>query len=687
VGFAGRLSLGSAKLLGFEETIGALERLGVLICWAQAQQARVAARLEELFARDIARAAGREDPGLALSLAAAEAGAVLNLPHMSAMRLVSESSRLGRDHPQTLARLEEGRIGYQHARIILDETQHVPATPVLGPDPDLPVTGADAAGLDAGTGPGRAGIGGDGQPTLLDLLDPDLPGPEGPDGEAGLDRPRPGPDGVDAAGPDAAGEPVNMRQRFEADLLGKAEGRTAAGFGKWARRLRESRFPDTVPVRHRDALERRRVCFEALPDGMSCLTAFLAAEQGQAVYAALSGAAKAGRVAGDPRTVDQLRADALAAVLLDGNHPGDPSSPARPTRLAEPARRKKPAEPAGPTNPAEPAGPTNPAEPADPTNPADPACPAASAGLQDGHGPATPSSIPFQPRPVVPSRANTGRPLEDSPGSSATGGKNGIGGIGGKAATGGKDGGGGKGGIHGNDSHVSEAGGTTPPGRHARRAERHRERTRVKTEVMVLINADTLAGLNDSPAELNGYGPISAEAGRRMILQALSWTPLLQDPASGEILGVGRRRRIPAGLKRWLQARDGTCRFPGCAVDVTRSEIDHTMPWARGGPTEHSNLEHLCPKHHRFKTLGHWKARQPEPGLIEWTSPAGRTYRTNPALDHGAGSDPTSVRTADVLTADAPLASPTVSPPQQQPRMVRPDSQNGPVITGDPPPF
>ncbi|WP_246168662.1 HNH endonuclease [Arthrobacter luteolus] len=67
---------------------------------------------------------------------------------------------------------------------------------------------------------------------------------------------------------------------------------------------------------------------------------------------------------------------------------------------------------------------------------------------------------------------------------------------------------------------------------------------------------------------------------------------------------------------------------------MTRSEIDHTTPWARGGPTEHSNLEHLCPKHHRFKTLGHWKARQPEPGSIEWTSPTGRAYRTEAALDY-----------------------------------------------------
>ncbi|MGW9403773.1 hypothetical protein ACWGQ2_07365 [Arthrobacter sp. NPDC055585] len=71
VGFAGRLSFGGAESLGYQETVSALQRLGMLISWAQAQQAHVAARLEVLFARDIADASGREEPALALSLAAA----------------------------------------------------------------------------------------------------------------------------------------------------------------------------------------------------------------------------------------------------------------------------------------------------------------------------------------------------------------------------------------------------------------------------------------------------------------------------------------------------------------------------------------------------------------------------------------------------------------------------------------
>ncbi|UWX98267.1 HNH endonuclease [Arthrobacter zhaoxinii] len=150
----------------------------------------------------------------------------------------------------------------------------------------------------------------------------------------------------------------------------------------------------------------------------------------------------------------------------------------------------------------------------------------------------------------------------------------------------------------------------------------------LRAEVMVIVSAESLLGLSDAPAELNGYGPISAGIARELLAGMGRWTGLLQS-GDGEILAVSRRRRIPHALKRWLQARDGTCRFPGCSVAAENCELDHTLPWASSGPTEHGNLAHLCRKHHRFKTVGLWKARQPAPGVIEWTSPMGRVYRTD----------------------------------------------------------
>ncbi|MCC9198477.1 DUF222 domain-containing protein [Arthrobacter sp. zg-Y820] len=168
---------------------------------------------------------------------------------------------------------------------------------------------------------------------------------------------------------------------------------------------------------------------------------------------------------------------------------------------------------------------------------------------------------------------------------------------------------------------------------------------RARTEILVLINAETLFGADDQPAELNGYGPISPVTARRMAREAMKWTPVERDPDTEEILRVGKRRKVPDGLKRVLRVRDGTCRFPGCRTNAVISEIDHTKPWAQGGPTDHDNLEHLCRRHHMFKTEGFWKARQPRPGVIEWTSPGGRCYRTEPQLslsrETGKGSQET----------------------------------------------
>ena len=312
----------------------------MLVSWAQAQQARVAARLEVLFARDIADASGREEPALAMSLAAAEASTVLNIPHMTAMQLISESSRLCADAPQTLARLAEGRIALQHARIILEETHNLP-TDIL----EVRSGTGGLRGFDDAAAPSGNGTPPDGESGQLDLgledrahgPDPDRSGEDRgqadrrdqTDGGSTRTRQRRRRDGRAATAGNAmsAADALTVRGAFERDLLTAAEGRTAAGFGRRARRLRESRFPDLIPVRHRQAKDKRRVMFQPLPDGMSCLSAIIAAEKGQAMFAALTGAAKAGKRAGDPRTMDQLRADTLTELLLEGEPAPQPTEP------------------------------------------------------------------------------------------------------------------------------------------------------------------------------------------------------------------------------------------------------------------------------------------------------------------------------------------------------------------------
>jgi hypothetical protein len=38
----------------------------------------------------------------------------------------------------------------------------------------------------------------------------------------------------------------------------------------------------------------------------------------------------------------------------------------------------------------------------------------------------------------------------------------------------------------------------------------------------------------------------------------------------------------------------------------------------------------LCRHHHRVKQADGWRLEQPEPGVLVWHTPAGRTYTTTP---------------------------------------------------------
>jgi len=89
--------------------------------------------------------------------------------------------------------------------------------------------------------------------------------------------------------------------------------------------------------------------------------------------------------------------------------------------------------------------------------------------------------------------------------------------------------------------------------------------------------------------------------------------------------------RFPnARLRSWINARDTTCRAPGCTAPARSCDTDHTRDHADGGRTTHNNLGLLCRHHHRLKHEGGFHLHQPEPGHFTWTSPTGRTYETLP---------------------------------------------------------
>ena len=152
-------------------------------------------------------------------------------------------------------------------------------------------------------------------------------------------------------------------------------------------------------------------------------------------------------------------------------------------------------------------------------------------------------------------------------------------------------------------------------------------------ETHVAIDLQTLLGLADNPGELEGFGPIPAQVARSLAADS-TWRRLVTDPVNGHLLDYGSTvYSPPAPLREYLLVRDQTCRFPGCSQPAIRTDLDHTEAFTgddRGGATSASNLHCLCRRHHRLKTHHQWKVTA-EPGArLRWTSPRGRSYKTDP---------------------------------------------------------
>ena len=148
----------------------------------------------------------------------------------------------------------------------------------------------------------------------------------------------------------------------------------------------------------------------------------------------------------------------------------------------------------------------------------------------------------------------------------------------------------------------------------------------IRARVQVLIPAATLTGQDDGPCDLTGRSPIDPATARTLAGDTGMWERLFHDPTTGVTVSTDSYR-VPSGMRRFLQARDQHCRFPGCRVAAIRCEVDHTHDHALGGRTELSNLAHLCQRHHSMKQFTAWRVRQLGGGVLEWTSPLGRTYR------------------------------------------------------------
>jgi Domain of unknown function (DUF222) len=163
----------------------------------------------------------------------------------------------------------------------------------------------------------------------------------------------------------------------------------------------------------------------------------------------------------------------------------------------------------------------------------------------------------------------------------------------------------------------------------------------VPVEVQVVITDRALFagafGTNDeTPAHVPGYGAVPAAWARDLLgeSKARIWLRrLFTSPEDGTLVAMeSTRRGFDGALRRFLVARDGTCRTPWCDAPVRH--MDHVLDYASGGPTTADNGQGLCVRCNHIKQLPGWRARPeaaPPPG--EWqahtvvtVTPTGHRY-------------------------------------------------------------
>ncbi len=88
--------------------------------------------------------------------------------------------------------------------------------------------------------------------------------------------------------------------------------------------------------------------------------------------------------------------------------------------------------------------------------------------------------------------------------------------------------------------------------------------------------------------------------------------------------------RPAPSLRHVVNVRQRSCGFPGCRNPAARCDQDHTIPHGQGGRTCECNLACLCRRHHQAKQAQGWWLDQPEPGVLVWHLPHGRSYQVEP---------------------------------------------------------
>ncbi len=153
-----------------------------------------------------------------------------------------------------------------------------------------------------------------------------------------------------------------------------------------------------------------------------------------------------------------------------------------------------------------------------------------------------------------------------------------------------------------------------------------------------LVMADTtLAGDDEQPAWLDGYGPVPAGLVCKLTSDAVTHDDakatlrrLYRHPKSGQLVAVESQARIfPKGLARLIKLRDQSCRTPYCNAAIRHH--DHATPARDGGPTSAANGLGICEACNYTKEAPGWQVSATEHDgthTAQFSTPTGATYQS-----------------------------------------------------------
>ncbi|WP_156251899.1 DUF222 domain-containing protein [Pseudactinotalea terrae] len=410
-------------------------------------------------------------------------------------------------------------------------------------------------------------------------------------------------------------------------VLAKAPHATATAVRRDVAAARASVQPERFEDRCQRAATQRRVDRpRVLPDGMASIYAFMPAVEANQLYRALDAAARSAKTSGDPRTLDQLRADALALMGGTAIVTGIIGPCPHPTHDATPQAHDATVVARG----------------------AGGGSAGGSSGDRDpgsGHGdidqsgsPPTATGVAELPDPRVThddrSRAGidpaagttqdaaarpTAGTTQDAAARSAAG-----------AATGACP-------TPGQSMRVGVIGGKSA-------------HVRVVIPLTTLMGGQTGPGADlpgsEDPAHLEGYGPIPASVARALAAGG-PWARMVTDPLDRTILELSREQYEPTpAMAELIRARQPECANPSCTAAADGCDLHHRIPWPLG-TTSVKDIDPNCRRDHLLLTHGGWWYTQHDDGSRTWITATNHTYLQHPdgqitmiRPTHGPGSPP-----------------------------------------------